>query len=112
MYSYFPAERDNGLHFSQTSINFIGRTTVVIAHRLSTIRNADRIIAFHDGRVMEQGTHEQLMRIQDGVYSNLIKMQGKKEEEEKNKDIDEWVDDLLEEDDLGRGGQSSQISAE
>ena len=45
---------------------------------------------------MEQGTHEQLIRIQDGVYSNLIKMQ-----EEKNKDIEQWVEDLLEEDDLG-----------
>ncbi|CAK8684381.1 ATP-dependent translocase ABCB1-like [Clavelina lepadiformis] len=52
-----------------------GRTTVVIAHRLSTIRNADKIIAFQDGEVREQGSHDELLRIPDGVYSNLINLQ-------------------------------------
>jgi ABC-type multidrug transport system ATPase subunit len=41
------------------------RTTIVIAHRLSTIENADRIIVMHQGKVAEQGSHQQLMQ-QDG----------------------------------------------
>jgi ATP-binding cassette subfamily B protein len=38
-----------------------GRTTIVIAHRLSTIRDADRILVLHDGRLLAQGTHEELI---------------------------------------------------
>ena len=53
----------------------VGRTTIVIAHRLSTIRNADKIIGFHSGKVMEQGTHDELMQIDNGVYFNLCNMQ-------------------------------------
>lgn len=47
-----------------------GRTTLVIAHRLSTIRNADRILVMARGRIVEQGTHEQLI-VQGGVYAKL-----------------------------------------
>lgn len=47
-----------------------GRTTIVIAHRLSTIKTADVIAGMIDGKVVEQGTHNQLMQI-DGVYNQL-----------------------------------------
>lgn len=54
-----------------------GRTSFVIAHRLSTIRNADRIIAMDQGKVVEQGTHEELLQIEKGVYQTLYNMQFK-----------------------------------
>uniref|UniRef100_A0A915DG07 Mitochondrial potassium channel ATP-binding subunit n=1 Tax=Ditylenchus dipsaci TaxID=166011 RepID=A0A915DG07_9BILA len=50
------------------------RTVLIIAHRLSTIRNADIICVIKDGQVVEQGSHEELLR-QKGAYHNLINMQ-------------------------------------
>lgn len=53
---------------------FADRTTIVIAHRLSTIQRADVIYVIDDGRVAEQGTHEQLLE-QNGIYRNLYERQ-------------------------------------
>jgi ATP-binding cassette subfamily B (MDR/TAP) protein 1 len=50
------------------------RTTIIIAHRLSTVRNADVICVMMDGKIVEQGTHDQLI-VLNGVYSNLVSKQ-------------------------------------
>ena len=52
-----------------------GRTTIIIAHRLSTIRNADNILVMRQGRVIQQGSHEELMAQPDGVYCRLYNAQ-------------------------------------
>ncbi|MCK5247667.1 ATP-binding cassette domain-containing protein, partial [Candidatus Bipolaricaulota bacterium] len=56
----------------------VGRTTVVIAHRLSTIRNADKIVVLQDGKILEQGTHTELMA-QEGLYQYLSRVQTQEE---------------------------------
>ena len=54
-----------------------GRTSFVIAHRLSTIRDADLILCMKDGDIVEQGTHEELMK-KNGFYANLYNSQFEK----------------------------------
>ncbi|KAF0693408.1 hypothetical protein As57867_015572, partial [Aphanomyces stellatus] len=51
------------------------RTTIIVAHRLSTVRNADVIAVVDGGRVAEQGTHDELIAIPNGIYANLIARQ-------------------------------------
>ncbi|MCD7879222.1 MAG: ATP-binding cassette domain-containing protein [Candidatus Gastranaerophilales bacterium] len=56
------------------------KTVFVIAHRLSTIQNADKIAVINEGELVELGTHDELMKIQDGQYKTLYEMQFKKQE--------------------------------
>lgn len=51
------------------------RTSLIIAHRLSTIRSADQIIVMEEGKILEQGNHETLMKIKNGVYRNMVTLQ-------------------------------------
>ena len=52
-----------------------GRTSIVIAHRLSTIRKADQILVLDQGKLVEKGTHEELLKLQSGIYRNLSNLQ-------------------------------------
>jgi ABC-type multidrug transport system fused ATPase/permease subunit len=52
-----------------------GRTTFIIAHRLSTIREADKIMVINKGKIVEQGSHADLLNLQNGLYANLLKLQ-------------------------------------
>lgn len=52
-----------------------GRTTVVVAHRLSTVRALDRLLVLERGRVAEEGTHDELVRRENGLYRRLFERQ-------------------------------------
>lgn len=64
----------------------VNRTTVVVAHRLSTVRNADMIAVIHRGKMVEKGTHSELLKDPEGAYSQLIRLQ------EVNKESEETTD--------------------
>jgi ABC-type multidrug transport system fused ATPase/permease subunit len=51
-----------------------GRTTILIAHRMSTVQKADHIIVLREGRIVEQGTHEELLR-GGGYYQHVLELQ-------------------------------------
>ncbi|CAD5117027.1 DgyrCDS5856 [Dimorphilus gyrociliatus] len=71
-----------------------GRTTIVVAHRLSTVRTADKIVGFKEGKKIEEGAHDDLMKIQGGVYHHLVTSQSAKEVDDDDDDDDDDNDEL------------------
>lgn len=63
-------------HYLQKSLAYLmkGRTTIIIAHRLSTIKNSDEIIVLNNGKLMERGTHDELVKA-NSHYANMIQQQ-------------------------------------
>jgi ATP-binding cassette subfamily B protein len=53
----------------------VGRTTLVVAHRLSTVRALDRLLVLDRGRIVEEGRHDALIRIEHGLYRRLFERQ-------------------------------------
>ncbi|RKZ20240.1 ABC transporter ATP-binding protein, partial [bacterium] len=51
-----------------------GRTSIIIAHRLATLKRVDRVIVIHNGKLIEEGTHEELIK-KEGIYSYLYRLQ-------------------------------------
>ncbi|KAL9397183.1 hypothetical protein Peur_011436 [Populus x canadensis] len=65
----------------------VNRTTVIVAHRLSTVRNADMIAVIYRGKMVEKGSHSELLKDPEGAYSQLIRLQ------EVNKESEQEADD-------------------
>lgn len=67
----------------QDALNHLvrGRTVIAIAHRLSTLKQADRLLVMKDGQLVEEGTHQELLELEDGVYRKLHDMQAELHEQ-------------------------------
>ncbi|CAN1762584.1 ABC transporter B family member 11 [Linum perenne] len=70
----------------------VSRTTVIVAHRLSTIKNADTIVVIHRGKMVEKGSHSELLKDPEGAYSQLIRLQ----------EINKWSGNEDQEGELGQ----------
>ncbi|VVB06588.1 unnamed protein product [Arabis nemorensis] len=82
----------------------VNRTTVVVAHRLSTVRNADMIAVIHQGKMVEKGSHCELLRDPEGAYSQLIRLQ------EENKDSTDEQKISMERSSLRKSSLSRSLS--
>uniref|UniRef100_A0A7N0U2K1 Uncharacterized protein n=1 Tax=Kalanchoe fedtschenkoi TaxID=63787 RepID=A0A7N0U2K1_KALFE len=72
----------------------VNRTTVIVAHRLSTVRNADMIAVIHRGKLVEKGSHSELLQDPEGAYSQLIRLQEVSKEPEAQKSQHVSMDSL------------------
>jgi ABC-type multidrug transport system fused ATPase/permease subunit len=53
----------------------VGRTSLIIAHRLATIKDVDQIYVLENGAIVEKGTHQDLLKNEEGLYTSLAKLQ-------------------------------------
>ncbi|XP_059632044.1 ABC transporter B family member 11-like isoform X1 [Cornus florida] len=72
----------------------INRTTVIVAHRLSTVKNADMIAVIHQGKIVEKGSHSELLQDPEGAYCQLIRLQEHSQESEKNAVNDPYMPEI------------------
>ena len=90
-----------------------GRTSFVIAQRLTTVRDADQVLVFEGGRITQQGTHDELLRDEDGFYHELytLQMQDQEVAGEVLEEIGEDVSALNGKDDTRATGASRTAPA-
>uniref|UniRef100_A0ACD5VD07 Uncharacterized protein n=1 Tax=Avena sativa TaxID=4498 RepID=A0ACD5VD07_AVESA len=87
------------------------RTTIIVAHRLSTVKNADVISVLQHGKIVEQGSHVQLLTKPEGAYSQLINLQeGLQEAEAPNVDLDVMMKNSFDSRSIGRKPRSQSSS--
>lgn len=88
--------RERCLNFHQKSLLHVskGRTTLIIAHRLSTVVSADQILVISDGEIKEQGTHQELLKL-NGLYKEMWEIQAKKSENDSQPAQQAQLQDLL-----------------
>lgn len=79
--SSLDAESENLVHEALEKI-MVNRTTLIIAHRLTTVKNAHFIAVLHQGRIVEQGSHAELLSKPDGVFSQLVSLEERLKNEE------------------------------
>jgi len=79
------------------SLSFKANAVVLVAHRLSTVINADQIAVVDNGRIAEIGSHEQLLRIDNGIYKKLVERQIQREQNQLNEDNLKETSDVADE---------------